>query len=309
MSKLQVVEELHKGARKNFKRRSYVMRGVDDTFQADLIQVCQYAKENKNHNYILVVIDTFSKYAWTEPVKNKTAICVRNAMKAIFDRSGRVCKRCQTDNGVEFFNKLFDELMKSNRIHHYASFSVLKASIVERLNRTLLSKLWKLYSLNGNHKWLNNIQQITENYNNTKHRTIGMKPCEVSKRNEKHLLKTVYKINSALNVNANAAYKIDDFVRISRYKSIFEKGYTPNWSCEIFKIRKVQQTEPITYLIKDLESKPIQGTFYKHELQRSDCPDIYLVEKVLRRHNNKLLVKWLGFDASHNSYINKNDFV
>lgn len=309
MSKNQVVEELHKGARKNFRRRPYEMRGIDDTFQADLIQVCQYAKENKNFNYILVVIDIFSKYAWTEPVKNKTAVCVRNAMKLIFDKSGRICRKMHTDNGKEFFNTHFNNLMKSYNIHHYATYSVMKASIVERLNRTLLSKLWKMYSLRGNHRWINDIQNITDIYNNTKHRTIGMKPCEVTEKNESYLLKNVYKKNAMINVFEATKFRIGDFVRISRYKTIFEKGYTPNWTTEIFKIREVQQTSPITYLLEDLHSNPINGSFYNHELQKSECPDIYLIEKVLRKNKNKLLVKWLGFDSSHNSYIEEKDFV
>lgn len=251
MSKLQVVEELHRGARKNFARRPYLMKAVDETFQADLIQLTQYAKENKNHNYILVVIDIFSKYAWTEPVKNKTAICVTNAMQSIFKRSDRICQKLHTDNGKEFFNKLFDKLMKSYNIHHYATFSVMKASIVERLNRTLQAKLWKMFSFRGNHRWINDIQKITESYNTIKHHTIKMKPCEVNHKNESNLLHTVYKNNSLFHVNEISRLKMNDFVRISKYKNIFEKGYTPNWSTEIFKISKIQATVPITYLIED----------------------------------------------------------
>lgn len=309
MSKLDLVEELHKGARKNFPRRSYLMKGIDETFQADLIQLTQYAKENKNHNYILVVIDIFSKYAWTEAVKNKTAICVMNAMKSIFNRSGRICKKLHTDNGKEFFNKDFDKLMKTYNIHHYATFSVMKASIVERLNRTLQSKIWKMFSLRGNHRWINDIQKITDSYNTTKHRTIKMKPCEVNHNNEDELLRTVYKSNSMFHVNDRSTLKMNDFVRISRYKNIFEKGYTANFSTEVFKITKILATVPITYLIEDLHAQPIKGCFYKHELLKTNCPDIYLVEKVLKKQKNKLFVKWLGFDSSHNSYIQKKDYV
>lgn len=175
MSKVQLIEELHKNVRKRFLRRSYLMKGIDDTFQIDLIQLTQYPKENKNYNYILVVIDIFSKFAWTEPVKNKTGICVTNAMQKIFKQSGHICKKIHSDNGKEFFNKHFSKLMKSYNIHHYATFSGLKASICERLNRTLLTRLWKVFNLNGNHRWIHVIKKITHEYNNTKHRTIKMK--------------------------------------------------------------------------------------------------------------------------------------
>lgn len=309
MSKIQLIEELHRNARKRFPRRSYVMRGIDDTFQIDLIQLTQYAKENKNYNYILVVIDTFSKCAWTEPVKNKTGVCVTNAMQSIFKRSGRICKKIHSDNGKEFFNKIFSKLLTSYNIHHYATFSVMKASIVERLNRTLLTKLWKVFNLNGNHKWINVIQKITNEYNNTKHRTIKMKPNEVTPENENELLLTAYKVNSTINIFEKNKFRVGDLVRISKHKSLFEKGYTANWSSEVFKIRKIQQTVPTTYLLNDLDEQPIQGSFYKYELQKTHCPEVYLVEKVVRKNKEKSLVKWLGFDSSHNSYINNDDFV
>lgn len=309
MSKLQLIEELHRSARKKFPRRSYEMRAIDDTFQIDLIQLTQYPKENMNYDYILVVIDIFSKYAWTEPVKNKTGICVANAMQAIFKRSGRICGKIHSDNGKEFFNKHFDKLMKSYGIHHYATFSVMKASIVERLNRTLLSRIWKLFSLKGNHRWINDLQSITDAYNNTKHSTIKMKPIEVNKENEPELLKNVYRRNCLISNGEKNTLQVGNFVRISRYKSLFEKGYTANWSTEIFKIRKIQQTVPISYLLEDLSDHPIHGTFYKHELQKSQCPDVYLIEKVVRKHKDKSLVKWLGFDSSHNSYIKNKELI
>lgn len=309
MSKLQVVEELHKNARKNFVRRPYLMKSIDDTFQADLVQLTQYANENKNNNYILVVIDTFSKFAWTEPVKNKTGICVTNAMQTIFKKSGRICRKLQTDDGKEFFNKHFGKLMESYKIHHYSTFSVLKASIVERLNRILLTKLWKIFNLKGNHRWINYLKNVTNTYNNTKHRTIKMKPIEVCEENERQLLSAVYKKNVLLNVSEKIKYKFGDFVRISRYKSLFEKGYTANWTTELFKVRKVQPTQPVTYLLEDLHDRPIKGSFYSYELQKTECPDVYLVEKVVRKDKNKLLVKWLGFDSTHNSYIERKDFV
>jgi len=89
-------------------------------------------------------------------------------------------------------------------------------------------------------------------------------------------------------------------VRVNKYKTIFEKGYTPNWTTKVFKIVKVQHTNPVTYLLEDYREKSIAGVFYEYELHRA-TPDIYLVEKVLHRRGNEVYVKWLGFDESHNS--------
>lgn len=86
---------------------------------------------------------------------------------------------------------------------------------------------------------------------------------------------------------------------------MFDKGYTPNWSTELFKIVKIQLTNPATYLLEDMSGGPIRGSFYEHELQKAKHQDAYLVQKVLRRKRNKVYVKWLGFDKSHNSWIEK----
>ncbi|CAK1578742.1 unnamed protein product [Parnassius mnemosyne] len=109
------------------------------------------------------------------------------------------------------------------------------------------------------------------------------------------------------NDNVKRKY-VGDYVRISKYKGTFENGYTPNWSTEIFIIRKLQNTIPTTYLIEDtIRGQPILGGFYAQELQKTKNPNIYLVEKVLRRKGNKVLVKWLGLSSSENSWIDKSN--
>lgn len=170
--KKQVVEELHRDVRRNFNRVKFQMRGIDDTFQIDLIEFIPYSRENRGYKYALVVIDVFSKYAWTIPLKNKTGIEVTKGMRTVFETSKRVCKNCQSDNGKEFYNKHFTALMSKYKVNHYSTFSSKKASICERLNRTLLHKLWKHFSFVGNHKWVKPLQDITNVYNKSFHRTI-----------------------------------------------------------------------------------------------------------------------------------------
>ncbi|CAK1603722.1 unnamed protein product [Parnassius mnemosyne] len=107
-------------------------------------------------------------------------------------------------------------------------------------------------------------------------------------------------------------FKVGDYVRISKYKGTFEKGYTPIWSTKIFKIRKLQNTIPTIYLIEDtIRGQPILGEFYAQELQKTKNPNIYsyLVEKVLRRKGNKVLVKWLGLSSTENSWIDKSNIL
>lgn len=153
-----------------------------------------------------------------------------------------------------------------------------------------------------------------------------MKPNEVDSSNEQLLLKTVYNYKRLESSSFSskpiesfngkllklkkreAKFKIGDFVRLSKYRVEFDKGYTPNWSTEIFKIRKIQyNTDPITYLLSDYQNQDIKGAIYAEELQRVMHPDIYLVEKTIRRGDKKrkgqVYVKWLGFGPEHNSWI------
>lgn len=305
MSKVQVVKELHKPVRKNYPRRHVISKGLDDLWQADLVEMIPYARENKGNKYLLTVIDVFSKYAWAEPVKTKSANDVTTAMTKIF-KLGRVPHNLQTDNGKEFYNSKFTILMTQYAVNHYSTFSNMKASVVERLNRTLKNLMWIEFSLIGKYKWLNILSELMKKYNGRKHRTIGMKPIDVTKKIEKQLLNTVY---SHIKISGFAKFKVGDHVRISKTKSVFAKGYTPNWTTEIFKIVKIQITNPVTYKLEDMTGQPIEGGFYEQELQLTKHSDIYLVEKVLRKKGNKVYVKWLGLDKKHNSWINKSDIV
>ena len=102
-------------------------------------------------------------------------------------------------------------------------------------------------------------------------------------------------------------FKVNHRVRVSRLKQVFEKGYTPNWSTEIFTIDKESKTNPVTYHLEDYQDHPVSGCFYEQELLKVKYPDVYLVEKVIKKRGNQVYLKWLGFDSSHNSWINKKD--
>lgn len=304
--KREVVNELHRPARRNFKRRRVIIRGLNDLFQADLVEMIPYAKINRNYRYILIVINTFSKFVWAFPIKRKSGKEVTEAISKIFTRRQNVPKNLQTDLGKEFYNREFQDLMKKYKINHYSTFSNVKASIVERVNRTLKNMMWKEFSFQGNYKWLSLLPEIVHKYNTTKHHTTAMKPIDINNKNEKEVLKNVYSHIKVVDPKINK-FKVGDFVRISKYREAFEKGYTPNWSNEIFKVIKIKSTNPTTYYITDSRNQEIKGGFYEYELQKVKYPDIYLVEKVLRRKGDKVYVKWLGLNSTHNSWISKNN--
>lgn len=303
--KKQVVDEIHRPARINFKRRRVILKGLKDLYQADLCELGPYATENNGFKYILIVINCFSKYLWAFPLKTKTGKEVAESLEMVFKESSPP-KLFQTDQGTEFLSKNCQQLFKKYNIKHYFTFSEKKASIVERAIKTLKSMIWKRLNVNGSYKWYSLLPNIVKQYNNKKHRTIGMKPAEVTKKHEKQLLETVF---SHIKIAHKPKFKIGDHVRISKVRGVFDKKYQSNWSTEIFVIDKVQLTNPTTYLLQDVSKHNIKGGFYEQQLQKVKFPDAFLVEKVLKRNKNKVFVKWLGFDSKHNSWISKDNVL
>lgn len=305
MSKLQVVKELHRDARKNFLTRRCIMRGIGDTLQADLIEL----PVDKGMKYCLTVIDIFSKVAYARPLQTKTGLEVTEAMKWVLRKTERPIKNLHVDNGTEFYNAHMTELLNKHGINRYSTFSTKKAAIVERFNRTLKKKIYMQFSMNGNREWVDKLPELIHVYNTTRHRTIKMTPNEVNSDNEQELLNTVYAYKREISHKNRDSFKVGDHIRLSKYKHVFEKGYIPSWTTEIFTIVKKQKTNPTTYLLVDYEGKPIQGCVYAEEMQLSKQPDVYLVEKILRRKKNMIYVKWLGFGDEHNSWIHENDVI
>lgn len=303
--KRQVVNELHKPARRNFRRRITTIKGFADLWQIDLAELQPYAKSNEGYRYILVVIDCYSKYLWTVAVKDKTGSTVTNAMKHVLKEAKYSPKHIQSDQGKEFFNKSFSSLMREYNINHYSTFSTKKAAIAERVIRTIKAWLYKEFSMRGHHKWLDILPIITSRYNNKVHRTIGMAPINVDSTT-----KLKFKgINGIGGRQSKPKFQLNDIVRISKYKHIFEKSYTANFTTELFKIVKINKTIPTTYNLEDMNEQPIRGCFYEEELLRTENPDVYLIEKVLKRRKNKVYVKWLGLPSEQNSWIDESNMV
>ncbi|KAF2898220.1 hypothetical protein ILUMI_07954, partial [Ignelater luminosus] len=298
---LDVVEELHRSARKNFPRRSTIIKGYKDLFQMDLAEFIPYAKVNKNYRYILMMINCYSKYLWARPLKTKNGEEVTKVVSNIFkEEENSIPKNMQTDHGKEFYNSSFKKLMKEHEINHYSTFSNIKAGIIERAIRTIKNRLYKEFSLRGEYKWYDILQKVVSAYNHSKHRTIGMAPINVKPN-------TKLSVYDNLKIIGKSKLNVGDMVRISKYKGVFEKGFTPNWSTELFKIVKKQLTNPATFLIEDANSTPISGSFYDFELQRSKHPDVYLVEKILKKRGDQMLVKWLGINET--SWVKKTDIL
>jgi len=161
-----------------------------------------------------------------------------------FERAVDNRKTCKPIKGKEFYDIDVQRLVNKHGINHYSMYSVMKVSVVERFNRTLKNDMWKMFTFNGNYKWINWLPRLLSNYNTRKDRTIGMRSVDITPAVVERLLATVY---NAIKIAGPAKFKVGDSVRMNKYKTVLEKDYTPNWTTEVFKIVKVQRTNPVTY--------------------------------------------------------------
>ena len=192
-----------------------------------------------------------------------------------------------TNKGSEFISKHFKEFLKSKGIRLYHTENEEKSSVVERWNKTMKNRMWKMFTVNNNTIYWDKIDKLVDDYNNARHSSIKMTPVEASKKkNESKVWSNLYGDLIYLKPG-KSTFAIGDRVRISKYKrKVFDKGYTPNWTEEIFVIDKVLPTKPVTYSIVDLMGESIKGSFYEQELQRAK-QQTFRIEKVIRRDNKK----------------------
>ena len=190
--------------------------------------------------------------------------------------------------------------LEKNDIEMYSTHNEGKSVVAERFITTIKNKTYKHMTLISKNVYIDKLDDIVNEYNNTKHRTTKMKPINVKDNTY---------IDFGKEVNDNyPKFKLGDHVRISKYKNIFVKGYTPNWSEEDFVIKKIKNTVPWAYVIDDLNGEEITGTFYEKELQKIDQEE-FRIEKVIKKKRDKLYVKWKRYDDSFNTWIDKKRLV
>lgn len=270
---------LHKPMRFKFQRRKVLAFGIGELMQCDLVDMTKLSKFNNGIKYLLTAIDVFSKFAYAIPLKYKNAESMLIAFKKLFKQSKYVAN-LQTDEGKEFYNKKVQLFFKQHNIYHYSSHSEHKASVVERFNRTLKSKLYRIFTHRNSYKYIDVLKSVLKSYNESVHRTTGYAPIHVTPDLESEIFKKVY----GYSVKIKYKFNINDQVRISKAKKKFRKGYLSNWTDEVFIIYKRYPSNPPTYLLKDLKETQLKGRFYEEELQKVEkkSRDFWRVEKILK---------------------------
>jgi hypothetical protein len=311
----------HRAARTNFERNQVISPYIDAQWQGDLAEVGNLSQKNDGVRYLLILIDIVSKYVWVEPLKTKSGPSVLDGLKRIFERTERRPEKLQTDDGKEFVNKGMQQYLRQNKIEFFTLKSDKKAAVAERMVRTLKEKIWRYMHEKHTKRYLDVLQDLVESYNQTFHESIKRSPVEVSWKNEGEVLRTLYGQewsrvgNEPRKGGAVVKHKPGDFVRISRVKGPFKKGYTGHWTEEIFVVDGVIESRPhILYKLKDLNQEAVDGSFYQHEIQGvdKDLRGFWKVEEVLqtrlvRGNKKEYLVKWEGYPESMNSWVKEKD--
>ena len=275
---------------------------MGDIYSVDLADMSMYSHQNKGIKFLCCIIDVYSRFVWVFPIKNKTGSVLVETFEKLKDYPNNLW----CDMGTEFLNKEFKNFCKENNINIYHTFGNSKASFIERFIRTLKNKIMKIQLINASYRYIDDLKEIVDEYNNSVHSSIKQKPVDV--------------FDKKLNVDENIVYygtnkqpkfKVNDYVRISKTKDIFEKGYTPNWSKEVFKIVSVSnEVEPFMYQLVDLLNEKIEGKFYETELQKTNLQDYKRIEKIMKKRTlngiKQVYVKYDGYSNKFNEWIDAN---
>ena len=301
----------HRPARKNFKRNPVIATHIDAQWQGDLAEMGNIASSNDGVRYLLILIDVVSKYVWVEPLKSKNGPTVLEGFKHLLSRTERRPEKLQTDDGKEFLFHGMQSFLKENNIGFFTLKSDKKAALAERVICTLKEKIWRYMHEKHTRRYVDVLEDMVASYNETYHGAIKRAPVDVNTKNEGEVLGSLYGHLWKQNASGKELKtKVGDFVRISRVKGVFSKGFIGNWTEEIFVVDKVIHSKPhILYKLKDWSNEPIDGSFYEHEIQivDKDLDGFWKVEKVLhsrtRRGQKEHFVKWEGYPDSMNSWV------
>jgi hypothetical protein len=268
------------------------------------------ADHNDGYRFLLTVIDVFSKYAWTMPLKRKDARSVAEAFDNIFIE--RKPQKLQTDKGKEFVNSTFQKKLEELGVQFYVSQNEdIKASVAERFNRTLKTKMWKYFTHRNTFKYTDVLQDLMYSYNHSYHRTIGRTPASVKPEDVSIIKERMYGTSEKSPV---PKLKIGTKVRISKSRRPFDKGYLPNWTEEIFTIVDAIRTSPPTYKLEDYSKEKLDGSFYDYELQRVvKTSEVYKIEKIVKTRRKggakEYFVKWRGYPDKFSSWVKEIDMT
>ena len=304
----QLTYSLHKQVRNNFKRNKILVQQKSEQFEADLVNMQEISRYNKGNEYLITIIDCFSRFLYVYPIKKKTARNVIDSFNDLFKKVKPV--KLRTDRGLEFNNQFFKRFLEKNNVIYFTSKdSKIKCAMVERVNRTLKGKMEKYFTSVGKRNYIDILDKLVNSYNSSYHRTIKMAPKDVTDDNRQEVFENIYKVKSFKelfdkNKKLKLKYKDAKYKQNVRVKydldDKMDKKYLPLWRDRIYKIEKIINRSLKPNYQLSLNGKKLERSYYPEEIQRLKLEDeqiIHRIEKIIRKrklnNENQVLAKFI----------------
>ena len=270
--KIFINEIYSKGPKKNYVTNKTDVYYIDDTWSLDILDLKDYGPKNKKgYRYVLVIIDNFSKFGWTIPLKNKNAQTIKDSFENILITSKRKPNLIETDRGKEFYNNIFQNFLNKNNVKLYSRNSTYGAVFAERFNRNIRDLLKKIVFEQGDAKWVDILPIITKQYNNRIHTSTKLSPKDASlKKNEGF----VYKNLLDKRKKVTPKFQINDLVRTADLKKTFSKGDTTNWSYKLYKITEIINDTIPSYRLDNLKERYNESLLKRTELTMKENDNV-----------------------------------
>ena len=253
-----------KPPKKNYVTNKTDVYYIDEIWSLDILDLKDYGPgNNRGYRYVLAVIDNFSKFGWTVPLKNEIAMTIKDSFENILISYKRKPNLIETDRGKEFYNNIFQDFLNKNNIKHYSRNTYLGAVFAERFNKSIRNLLKKPVFEKGDGNWIDVLQTITKQYNNTTHSSTKLTPIQASlKKNEGYVNKNLLDKRNKI----KPKFQLNEFVRVADLKKTFSKGDTTNWSYKLYKITEIINDTVPSYHIDNLPERYNEALLKKTEL-------------------------------------------
>ena len=270
--KIFVNEIYSKGPKKYYPTNKTDVYYIDDIWSLDILDLKHYGPENnRGYRYVLVIIDNFSKFGWTVPLKIKNAQTIKDSFENILINSKRKPNLIETDRGKEFYNIIFQDFLNKNVIKLYSRNSSYGAVFAERFNLTIRNLLKRPVFEKGDGNWIDVLPTITKQYNNRIHSSTKLTPIQASlKKNEGFVYKNLLDKRKKI----KPKFQINDLVRTTDLKKTFSKGDTTDWGYKLYKITEIVKDTVPAYKIDKLKERYNESLLKKTELTLKENKDV-----------------------------------
>ena len=270
--KIFINEIYSKGPKRNYLTNKTDVYYIDDVWSLDVLDLKDYGpKNNRGYRYVLVVIDNFSKFGWTFPIKKKNAQTIKQSFENVLISSKRKPNLIERNRGKEFYNNFFQEFLNKKNNKLYSGNSSYGAVFAESFNPTIRDLPKKPVFEKGDAEWIDVLPTKTKQYNNTIHSSTKLTPMPaILKKTEGFVYKNLLDKRKKI----KPKFQLNDLVRTADLKKTFSKSDTTNWSYKLYKITEIINDTIPSYHIDKLKERYNESLLKKTELTVKENKDV-----------------------------------